>query len=260
MDTQPKIFVVIPAYCEERLIQATITKVPTIVDTIIVVDDASPDQTSTQVNALCDPRSRLIRHQTNRGVGAAIYTGYQEALRLGADVMVVMAGDNQMDGADLMQVVNPVASAQVDYVKGNRHLHPRVKDMPFVRRLGSRLLARLTSWAMDTPIGDSQCGYTALSRRAAMSLDFARLWPRYGYPNDLLIALNARGFSVAEVPVRPVYATETSGLRPWHFLTIVTVIGRAYLRELRTVPLLQKAHSKEQLMGAATSVIASPRP
>jgi glycosyltransferase involved in cell wall biosynthesis len=231
------------------LIQTTIRGVPLFVDTILVVDDASTDRTRQVVTELSDRRTRLLYHSMNRGVGAAIYTGYSEALALGADVLVVMAGDNQMDGADLHELLKPIWDERASYVKGNRHLHPNWNDMPRLRRIGTRVLAWFTSFAMGMRVGDSQCGYTALSRSAASSLDFSELWTGYGYPNDLLITLARRGFAIAEVAVRPVYQDEASGLRPWHIFTISGVILRSWWRERRSVLRKIQSYSNEQLIG-----------
>jgi dolichol-phosphate mannosyltransferase len=226
-----KVAVIVPAYCEELLIARTITGLPDIVGEIIVVDDASTDATVEQALKVGDPRIQVIRHEKNSGVGAAIYTGYQAALQGTCSAFVVLAGDNQMDHADLERVAGPVLNGSFDYVKGNRLLHERASDMPLLRRLGTRSLAWCTSLACGLRIGDSQCGYTAISRRALNTLDLNDLWKGYGYPNDLLIALAARGQRIAECPVRPVYGSEKSGLRFWHMASILGVIGRRALRE-----------------------------
>ncbi len=244
------IAVVIPAYCEERLIAATIAGIPEQVSQIIVVDDASPDGTVARARSTNEPRLTVIEHTENRGVGAAIYSGYQCAISLGADVLVVMAGDNQMDGADLPLLVQPVLSGTHDYVKGNRLIHPEHRNMPRLRRWGTQFLARLTSWAAQTPIQDSQCGYTALSRKAALKLDWSALWPRYGYPNDLLIALSFLGQRIFEVPVRPIYASENSGLRPWHMLSIASIIVRRAFKERRSRRLLETRSASVALKSA----------
>lgn len=224
MRNTARLAVVIPAYREERHIALTLRGVPAFVDDIIVVDDASPDATSAMARAVGDPRVRVIRHPGNQGVGAAIYTGYAAALAGGADVLIVMAGDNQMDPRDLPAVVDPILEQRADYVKGNRFLHDEARRMPLHRRWGSRLLAVVTSRVAGHVVGDSQCGYTALSRKAALRLDFERLWRGYGYPNELLIALCRKGARITEVPVRPVYRDEASGLRPWHLLSIFVLI------------------------------------
>lgn len=225
----PSVAVVIPAFREERLIANTIASVPKDVAQIIVVDDGSDDDTGGVARRTSDRRVTVLKHPENRGVGAAIYSGYQEALRGSADIFVVMAGDNQMDGRDLPQLVAPLLCNQAEYVKGNRLIHPEFRQMPRLRRYGSILLSSLTSWAAGTSWGDTQCGYTAISRKAAQALNYADLWPRYGYPNDLLIALAQDGARVVETKVRPVYATEESGLRAWHILSIIRVILRRVL-------------------------------
>ena len=100
--------------------------------------------------------------------------------------------------------------------------------MPWPRRLAGRWLARLTSLASGLDVDDSQCGYTALTASAARRIPLAELWPRYGYPNDLLLLLARAGCRVREVPVRPVYANEQSGVRPWHALVVAGVILRRW--------------------------------
>ncbi len=206
---------------------------PTWVDAVVVVDDASDDATGAAAEGAGDERLRLVRHAHNRGVGAAIATGYRVAMENDADVLVVLAGDGQMDPADLERVVTPVARGDADYVKGNRFLHAERRAMPLERRLGSAALAVLTRAATGLCVDDTQCGYTALSAAAARALPLDELWPRYGYPNDLLGMLAARALRVVEVPVRPVYAGEPSGLRPWHLASIAGVIARRAALERR---------------------------
>lgn len=231
-----RVAVVIPAYREERLIVTTLRNMPPWVDELIVVDDASPDATAARALEVDDPRLTMLRLERNMGVGAAIVAGYERAMALGADVMVVMAGDNQMDPADLPTVVAPAVRGRADYVKGNRFDHPEKLAMPLARRAVGSLLARCTNALGGLSIHDSQCGYTALATEAARRLPLAYLWPRYGYPNDLLILCRQAGLRIAEVPVRPVYADERSGIRPWHALLVLWVIVRRTL--LQSEPLL----------------------
>ena len=115
-----RVAVVVPAHDEERLIEATLAGVPGFVDRILVVDDASTDATAERVRASADPRVELVSRERNGGVGAAIVTGYERALAEGLDVVCVMAADNQMDPADLLTLVEPVARGEVDYAKANR--------------------------------------------------------------------------------------------------------------------------------------------
>ena len=115
-----KVAVVVPCFREARLIERTLAGMPVFVDLIVVVDDASDDGTSQVVLGVTDPRVQLVVHAQNRGVGAAIVTGYRAALAADCDVLVVMAGDAQMAPEDLSRVVEPIALGRASYVKGNR--------------------------------------------------------------------------------------------------------------------------------------------
>ncbi|HEY8627984.1 MAG TPA: glycosyltransferase family 2 protein, partial [Gaiellaceae bacterium] len=112
--------VVVPAYNEERLIAETIAGIPEFVDRILVVDDHSRDATVERARAAGDARVEVLVHEKNQGVGAAIVTGYKRALAERADVTAVMAGDNQMDPAELESLAGPVARGELDYAKANR--------------------------------------------------------------------------------------------------------------------------------------------
>src|SRR5262245_42357177 len=137
--------VVVPAFNEERAIARAIRKVPSFVDRIIVVDDASRDATGRLARRSWRRGLEVVRHGANRGVGGAIVTGYRRALALGLDVAVVMAGDGQMDPADLPALLDPVADGQADYVKGNRFGRSDTwRVMPWTRIAGNVLLSLAT--------------------------------------------------------------------------------------------------------------------
>jgi len=203
-----RVGVVIPAFNESRAIAATVETLPALVDAVIVVDDASHDDTFERAHSgVPRPGLHVLRHAVNRGVGAAISTGYRHALALELDAVVVMGGDGQMDPADLPALLDPLADGTADYVKGNRFRHPEIwRAMPVTRLAGNLVLSaltRVTSGYRD--VWDSQCGYTAISRAALLRLPIEELWPRYGYPNDLLARLHTTGARVADVPVKPIY-------------------------------------------------------
>jgi glycosyltransferase involved in cell wall biosynthesis len=223
----------VPAYQERRFIERTLRTMPGGVDLIVVVDDGSTDGTADRVRRVVDPRIRLIVHERNRGVGAAIVSGYRCALAEGADILVVMAGDNQMAPEDFDSLVAPVLYGQADYSKGNRLAHHLAHDMPWGRRTAGRWLGLLTASATGLSISDSQCGYTAISAAAARNIPLLDLWPRYGYPNDLLALLAARRLRVVEVPVRPVYRGEASGVRAWHAFIVAYVVFRRWWSDRR---------------------------
>jgi glycosyltransferase involved in cell wall biosynthesis len=237
MWTGSRVVVVVPACDEAPRIARVLRGMPAWVDAVLVIDDVSVDGTGAAAQSVGDPRVEILRHDENRGVGAAIVTGYRHAAaRPGGprDAFVVMAGDGQMHPDDLPAVVGPVARGEADYVKGDRFHGPgAAAGMPLARRLGGRVFSWATSRAIGIPISDSQCGYTALSRAACEALDLDALWPRFGYPNDLLSQLTVRGLRVAQVPVRAVYGDEVSRLRPRHLPVITALIARAWVRRVR---------------------------
>jgi glycosyltransferase involved in cell wall biosynthesis len=228
-----RVAAVVPAFNEELKLAATILSIPDFVDHVLVVDDASADGTFYEAVRLRRRGLEVVRHERNRGVGAAIATGYRRALKLKVDIAVVMAGDGQMDPADLPALLQPIADGRVDYAKGNRFRAPGVwRTMPTTRFIGNvalSLATRVTSGYRH--LFDSQCGYTAASRRALEVIDRWGMFPRYGYPNDLLARLNAAGLAVEDVPVRAVYgASWRSGIRP-HMVVypIAFVLLRSWL-------------------------------
>lgn len=226
-----RVAVVVPAYNEARLIGATLRGVPSFVDDIIVVDDGSTDA-SAEIALASHRATEVIRHTHNQGVGAAIATGYNHALSLGADATAVMAADGQMDPLDLPALLAPLLAGEADYVKGNRLGWSAVRDaMPWHRWLGNHLFSWLTRQAIGVDVRDSQCGYVAMNRRAKQVMQWDRLWRSYGYPNDLLSLATLYGLRVRDVPVRPIYGSEQSGVRLRHVLLVIPfVIARAWLR------------------------------
>ena len=231
-----KVAVVVPAYRETKLLPKTVATMPEYVDLVIVVDDGSPDQTY-QVARECarvDRRVEVVRLGFNYGVGRAITAGYERALKEGADVVAVMAADAQMDPLDLEAVLEPVVSGRADYAKGNRLAHNQARVMPPVRRIGTWLLGKATGLIAGHPgLSDSQCGYTAISARMLGRLPLKKLYPRYGYPNDLLLRLSELGARVAEPVVRPVYGEEISGLKiPGVIVPISGILLRGIVRRV----------------------------
>ncbi|HEY4620819.1 MAG TPA: glycosyltransferase family 2 protein [Gaiellaceae bacterium] len=211
-----RVAVVVPAFDEEALVAETLRGIPEPVDRIYVVDDASRDATGERAREVGDPRVEVIRHDRNLGVGAAIVTGYRRALEEGIDVACVMAADNQMDPAELPGLVEPVARGEVEYAKANRLFSGEAwKVIPRARYLGNAVLSLLTKIASGYwHVADSQAGYTAVSREALARLDLDRIYPRYGFPNDMLVHLNVQNARVRDVPSRPIYDIgERSGIR-----------------------------------------------
>ncbi len=212
-----RVAVVVPAYDEETLVGPTVCAIPSFVDLIYVVDDASRDSTAERAGS-ADPRAKVIRHETNRGVGAAIVTGYKRAVADEVDVTCVMAADGQMDPEDLETLAKAVASGAVDYAKANRLASGQAyRLIPKTRFFGNAILSFLTKIASGYwHIADSQSGYTAVSLETLRMLELDRLYPRYGFPNDVLVQLNVWNRRVRDYPSRPIYGVgERSGIRLW---------------------------------------------
>ena len=211
-----RVAVVVPAYEEALLVAETIRGIPDFVDLVVVVDDCSSDDTVEQARATGDQRLEVIRHEENRGVGAAIASGYARCRELGVDVTCVMAGDNQMDPSELASLVAPVARGEVEYAKANRLFSGEAWNLiPRSRYLGNAVLSLLTKIASGYwHVADSQAGYTAVSITALRRLDLDRLYRRYGFPNDMLVHLNVQNARVRDVPSRPIYGVgEESGIK-----------------------------------------------
>ncbi len=207
--------VVVPAFNESLLVGRTLRGVPDFVDSIVVIDDASTDETSAAVLAVDDPRVHLIRHETNTGVGGAICDGHRWALDKGADVCAIMSGDDQMDGRHLPALLDPIADEGIGFTKANRFGQVSVlSEMPIMRLIGNVALSFLTKLASGYwNLFDPQNGYTAIHRSALERIDLARIQRGYAFENDLLITLNIVGVRARDVPIPAVYGDEVSSLR-----------------------------------------------
>jgi glycosyltransferase involved in cell wall biosynthesis len=240
--------VVVPAFNEEHLIGETIAGIPAFVDRVYVVDDASRDATAARARdaAAADPRIQVVEHAQNRGVGAAIVSGYERALEERVDVTAVMAADNQMDPAELRGLVELVARGEVDYAKTNRLFSGQAwQVMPRHRYLGNAVLSLLTKIASGYwHVADSQSGYTAIGLPMLEQLDLDRVYPRYGFPNDLLVHLNVWSARVRDVPSRPVYGVgERSGIRLRRVVPRISwLLLKAFLWRLREKYVIRDFH------------------
>jgi glycosyltransferase involved in cell wall biosynthesis len=231
--------VVIPAYNEERQIDRVLETMPIYVDHVIVVDDGSTDATLARLReweGKMGHRLTVIAQPRNQGVGAAVTAGYRSAIESGVDVIGLMAGDGQTDPNDLELIIDPVTSGKADYSKGNRLFTGEAwRKTPHVRYLGNAFLSMLTKIASGYwHVADSQSGFTAISRPAAMALDLDSLWHSYGYPNDLLIQLNIRNFRVADVPTHPRYGVgEKSSMNVFKVMpTVSFLLWKGFLNRL----------------------------
>ncbi len=243
MYKKKKVILVLPAFNEEKLIGATISRAPPIIDKVIVVNDASTDKTSEIVSNHEDPRTILINHEKNFGVGQAYITGYRRALEEGADIIVSAGGDDQMPLEETATFLDPIINDEADYVKGNRFITDSLKDMPLKRLFGNSVLSFLTKFASGYwKIFDTQDGFTAMSKKTAETIDWERAWKKYGYPSDFLIWMNYYNMRVKDVPRTAIYykGVRQSQIKiiPYIF-RILPLLARGFLRRMFSKHLLR---------------------
>lgn len=284
--------VVVPAYNEERFVGEVIDTIPGYVDRIYVVDDCSVDDTWSVIQARAAPandssagsveletesgsepassvadggtveRVVPLRHETNRGVGGAIKTGYLQAHEDGIDVTAVMGGDGQMDPDALNEILTPVVEDHAEYAKGNRLRYRADREtMTRWRFLGNAILSFLTKVASGYwKTMDPQNGYTVISHRALSAIDVDRMYEGYGYCNDLLVKLNAADMRVADVTLPAVYGEEESHISyPSYIWSVSGMLLRNFLWRLKVKYLVFDFHPLAlfYVFGAASTVLGT---
>ncbi|WP_135855402.1 glycosyltransferase family 2 protein [Halorussus salinus] len=186
-----------------------------------------------------------IRHEENRGVGGAVTTGYAQALDDDVDVIAVMNGDAQMDPDELPRLLDPVVEGDAAYAKGNRLLESEFREgMSDWRLLGNWSLTFLTKIASGYwKTMDPQNGYTAISADALETLGPDEFYQDYGFCNDVLVKLNARGYTVADVPMPAVYGDETSSIEYSSFVPkLSSLLLNRFVWRLHTKYLVRDFH------------------
>ncbi len=211
-----RVSVTVPAYNEAQFIKKVLKGFPNWVDNIVVVDDCSTDGTYSNVLAVAreDRRIHPIRSFENQGVGGSVMLGHEKGIEYGADILVVMAGDGQMNPAFLPLLLDEIVETGCAYVKGNRFLNiGSLKAMPPFRIVGNAFMTFLTRILINNlAIGDPLNGYTAINAGVYKSLDKTRIGRRYDFEISLLIELARFGYKVRDVYIPAVYGKEKSDI------------------------------------------------
>jgi dolichol-phosphate mannosyltransferase len=211
-----QIAVVIPCFRVRARILEVLAGIGDIADVIYCVDDACPEQSGNFIEEHCsDPRVRVIRHDRNQGVGAATLTGYRAALQDGADIIVKVDGDGQMDTSLIEMFVAPIAEGTADYTKGNRfHSFEDTKGMPRLRLFGNACLSFMTKLSSGYwNIFDPTNGYTAIERSLVERIVREPVARRYFFESDMLFYLYLDRALVVDVPIPSRYGSEISNLK-----------------------------------------------
>lgn len=211
-----KIAVVIPCYKVEKHILAVIDHIPDTVSTIYCVDDACPNQSGQLIENKADKkRVRIIKHEINKGVGGAMISGYKAAIKDGANIVVKLDGDGQMDPTLIERFIEPIENGECDYTKGNRFFYINdVKKMPRLRLFGNAILSFMTKlssgyWNLFDPTN----GYTAVHTSLLKNIDLDKIDNRYFFESDMLFRLNLAKANVQDIPMKAIYDDEESNLK-----------------------------------------------
>lgn len=259
--------VVIPARNEEHHIQTVLETLPEFIDMAVVIDDGSTDDTAQRANSVKTSFEKIILRTNGIGVGGAIDRGHQYILKnlQPPFISVVMAGDGQMDPENLESLLQPIRAGDADFVKGNRMMNGTdIQQMPKTRRRASKILGWLTTLASGKKVTDPQCGYTASSSTLLQQWNWNNSWKDYGYPNYWFIHLSSEGWNVKEVPVRAVYGSEISGIKPKRFFFNVGLMmmkehHKRCFRHLKRTPLMWLALAA-YMLGYASIILGTINP
>ncbi len=287
--------VVVPAYNEQGLIGDVIRTMPSFVDRIYVIDDCSTDETWDEIqqaartdrpegdpanepSLLADGSGGLlaeratvhsqigrvvpIQHTENRGAGGSIKTGYLAAIEDEMDLTVTVDGDGQMDPEQMHRLLDPLVAGEADYAKGNRLLYKEYRQaMSNFRFFGNSILTILTKIASGYwKTMDPQNGYTAITHQALTNVGIESLYEYYGYCNDLLVKLNAKGFRIADVAMPAIYGEEASNITYTTYIRKVSgMLLQSFLWRLKVKYFILDFHPLAlfYLFGAGTTAVAA---
>lgn len=210
-----RIAALVPAFNEAPFIPGVISTMPAYVDVIIVVDDASTDDTSSAALSVGDPRVAITRHESNQGLGAALISGHLSAIQAEADITVVMAGDGQMPPEHLPRLLDPIIDDRGEFTKGNRFYSPEsMKGMPRHRVFGNIVLTFLTKAATGYwNLVDPQNGYAAMAADVQQRIDWPSVAKDYSFENDVIARLGMLRARIVDVDIPAVYGDEISDIR-----------------------------------------------
>jgi|TARA_B110000438_G_scaffold64867_1_gene65479 glycosyltransferase involved in cell wall biosynthesis len=192
--------VCIPAFNEEKPIVDVIKKSLNYADQVIVCDDGSLDLTAEQAKIA---GAIVIKHKKNMGKGHAMKSLFKYARDVGADVIVTIDGDGQFLAEQIPSLFQPILENSYDVVIGNRFSDD--EEMPSYRKIGNKMLDRITKLAADLPFSDTQSGFRSYSKKAIQSIDFST--SGFGVDSEILIDAVDKGLRITETKVTVLYDT-----------------------------------------------------
>ena len=211
---QPRVVVVMPAYNAARTVEKTHGDIPKeIVSKVILVDDASQDETATISRQL---GLDVIVHLQNKGYGGNQKTCYIEALSSGADIVVMVHPDNQYDATRIPEMIQPIIRHKADLVLGSRLLGGREETlhggMPIWKYISNRFLTTVENLALGTQLSEAHTGFRAYSRKLLLTIPFLLNSDDFVFDSEVIAQTVAFGFRIAEIPVPTRYFPEASSV------------------------------------------------
>lgn len=208
--------VVIPCYRVRRHIKGVLARIGPECSRIYVVDDCCPESTGAFVEQNChDQRVKVLFNSNNLGVGGAVLRGYREAIEDGAEIIIKIDGDGQLDPALIKDYIAPITHGLADYTKGNRfYTIESLQQMPWQRIIGNAILSFFTKISTGYwDVFDPTNGYTAVHARVARLLPFEKISRGYFFESDMLFRLGSIRAVVLDIPMNAIYGKESSNLR-----------------------------------------------
>ena len=199
----------IPAFNEEKNIAAIITKLADVADSLIVCNDGSSDLTSDIAKRM---GAFIINHEKNLGYGAAIRSIFLKAKELDGDILVTFDADGQHRIEDIENVMKPIIDQEADLVIGSRFLDESEKEVPQYRKVGIKVITKITNASIKKQLTDSQSGFRAYSKKVLNELNPSELG--MGISTEILIKASSKNFRITEVPIKILYAGDTSTHNP----------------------------------------------
>ena len=204
-----KIIVGIPAFNEEKNIASIITKLNKIADSVVVCDDGSTDLTSDIAKKM---GAIMINHEKNLGYGGAIRSIFLKAKEIDGDILVTFDADGQHRIEDIKNVIEPIINQKADLVIGSRFLDENEKEVPQYRKVGIKVITKITNASINEQLNDSQSGFRAYSKKVVNELNPTELG--MGISTEILIKASSKNFKILEVPIKILYSGDTSTHNP----------------------------------------------
>ena len=236
----PQLAVIIPAFNSEAALPATLARLAAVLSSlpetaVLLVDDGSADGTVAAAGSAAGKLGldlRVLRHEKNRGYGAAQKTGLKAALELGCRAAVLLHSDGQYAPEELPAMVRPLLDGSAEICAGSRLLsgRARAEGMPLARYLANSWLTALENAVFGLRFAEYHSGYMAYTPAALRAIKFETLTDKFHFDGEMLLCAGKLGLRVAQVPVSANYGPGTSSLSPLPYMAEIAGVLFRYLR------------------------------